>query len=71
MLATVPPAGFAEREPGYLLGTDELGRDVLSRLIYGTRIALIVAFVAAGLACLHRLAARPARRLFSAAGSTR
>jgi peptide/nickel transport system permease protein len=39
-------------EPGHWLGTDSLGRDVLSRLIYGTRIALTVAFVAATLACL-------------------
>jgi peptide/nickel transport system permease protein len=29
------------------LGTDSLGRDILSRLIYGARPALIVAFVAA------------------------
>jgi peptide/nickel transport system permease protein len=28
----------------YLLGTDQLGRDVLSRVIYGTRIALRAAF---------------------------
>ena len=27
------------------LGTDELGRDVLSRLIYGTRISLSIGFV--------------------------
>lgn len=27
----------------YLLGTDELGRDILSRLIYGTRSALLIA----------------------------
>jgi len=51
-LATVPPAGFPEAEPGYLFGTDGLGRDVLSRLIFGTRVSLTVAFVAAGLACL-------------------
>ena len=30
----------------HLLGTDELGRDLLSRLLYGTRIALGVAFPA-------------------------
>lgn len=32
------------------LGTDDLGRDVLSRLIFGGRIALIAAFEATGLA---------------------
>jgi ABC-type dipeptide/oligopeptide/nickel transport system permease subunit len=47
-----PPHGFAGAEPGYLLGTDDLGRDVLSRLIWGSRIALTVAFVAASLAAL-------------------
>jgi len=31
----------------YLLGTDQLGRDILTRLMYGTRISLLVAFVAA------------------------
>ena len=30
----------------FLLGTDSYGRDVLSRLIYGTRISLLIAFVA-------------------------
>jgi len=29
---------------GHLLGTDVLGRDVLSRLIYGTRVSLVVGF---------------------------
>ena len=48
MAATAAPGV----EPGHWLGTDSLGRDVLSRLIYGTRIALTVAFVAATLACL-------------------
>jgi peptide/nickel transport system permease protein len=28
--------------PGYLLGTDELGRDMLARLIYGGRLSLMV-----------------------------
>lgn len=52
MLVARPPAGFVAAEPGLLLGSDNLGRDVLSRLIFGTRIALIVAIVAAGFAAL-------------------
>ena len=40
------------QEPGRWLGTDSLGRDVLSRMIHATRIALTVAVVAAVLACL-------------------
>src|SRR5690349_25051514 len=49
MLGKLPPGWITGSEPGYLLGTDSLGRDVLSRLISATRPALIVA-VGAGLA---------------------
>ena len=35
----------------HLLGTDEVGRDVLSRLIYGARISLLVGVVAVALSC--------------------
>ena len=34
----------------YLLGTDELGRDVLSRIIYGARVSLAVGAIAVGIA---------------------
>ena len=30
----------------YILGTDTLGRDILTRLMYGTRVSLMVAFIA-------------------------
>lgn len=36
------PPGFRSETGVYLLGTDALGRDILSRLIYGARISLIV-----------------------------
>lgn len=36
----------------HLLGTDQLGRDVLSRMIWGSRISLKVGFVATGIAML-------------------
>ncbi|MHB8587472.1 MAG: ABC transporter permease [Candidatus Dormibacteraceae bacterium] len=32
--------------PGHLLGTDELGRDLFSRMLWGARVSLPVAFVA-------------------------
>jgi len=42
----LPPVNFQGSNPAYLLGTDDLGRDLLSRIIYGTRTALTVAAVA-------------------------
>ncbi len=36
--------------PGHLLGTDHLGRDQLSRLLWGTRLSLAVGFAAAVIA---------------------
>ncbi len=52
LLSFSPPFWRSGADPGYLLGTDSLGRDILSRLIYGARIALTVALVAATLAAL-------------------
>lgn len=51
-LGRLPPFWVAGAEPGYLLGTDSLGRDVLSRILYGARLALIVAVVAGTVTCL-------------------
>lgn len=36
--------------PGHLLGTDQLGRDVLSRIIWGARVSLLVGALAAAIA---------------------
>ncbi|MEW6047928.1 MAG: ABC transporter permease [Bacillota bacterium] len=36
--------------PGHLLGTDNFGRDVLSRLLFGGRTSLVVGFAVIGLA---------------------
>lgn len=52
MLERLPPFWLDGAEPSYWLGTDSLGRDLLSRLIFGGRIAFIVAFAAAIAACL-------------------
>lgn len=38
---------FAGPSAGHLLGQDEIGRDVLSRLVYGMRISLIIALATA------------------------
>ena len=39
-------------DPVYLIGTDRLGRDVLSRTIYGTRVSMSVGLVGVGLSLL-------------------
>lgn len=37
-----PPVGFTGASPKHLLGTDTLGQDMLSRVIYGARISIAV-----------------------------
>ncbi len=51
-LANSLKPGFWSKEaaPGMPLGSDALGRGVLSRIIYGTRVSLSVGFVAVGIA---------------------
>ena len=54
VLAPQDPASqslLARRQPPnaqYLLGTDEFGRDILSRIIYGARVSLTVAIASVG-----------------------
>jgi peptide/nickel transport system permease protein len=49
LLARLKAPGFSSRGIVYYLGTDELGRDVLSRIIYGARVSLLVAFASVAL----------------------
>lgn len=48
MIARLKPLGYQ----GHLLGTDELGRDILSRLLYGGRVSLAMGMVPVMLATL-------------------
>src|SRR4029453_10629389 len=41
-----PPVWQTGGTSEFLLGTDHLGRDVLSRLIFGARVSMVVGFVA-------------------------
>jgi peptide/nickel transport system permease protein len=52
MAASLPPAWSADGDAAHVFGTDSLGRDILSRLIWGARPAMIVAFAGATLAAL-------------------
>jgi len=51
-LGRLPPFWESGTEPGFWLGTDSLGRDVLSRMLYGARLALEVAMIAGTLTCI-------------------
>jgi oligopeptide transport system permease protein len=41
----LPPAWVKGGDPQFLLGTDTLGRDVLSRTIYGARVSMVVGII--------------------------
>jgi ABC-type dipeptide/oligopeptide/nickel transport system permease subunit len=47
-----PPIWTKAGSTKNLLGTDDLGRDILSRLIYGARVSLLVAVVTVGIGVL-------------------
>ncbi|MCP5368880.1 MAG: ABC transporter permease [Hyphomicrobiales bacterium] len=46
----IPPAWMEDGDPRFLLGTDDQGRDVLSAIMYGSRISLLVGFASVVLA---------------------
>ena len=58
-IATNDPWGMVQQpflrpwtEPGFALGTDTLGRDILSGVIYGARISLLIGLVSTVVALL-------------------
>jgi peptide/nickel transport system permease protein len=61
----IAPYGYAERIPGafreapsseHWFGTDNIGRDVFSRVVYGARVSLRIGFIATAMALLIGLA---------------
>ena len=62
----------ASRSPSgaHWFGTDQLGRDLFARVLYGGQISMLVGFVATGVARRHRNRLRGHRRLRGRARST-
>ncbi|MFC3024293.1 ABC transporter permease [Vibrio zhugei] len=52
MDSELPPAWMMDGSPDFLLGTDDQGRDILSTILYGSRLSLTIGFLAVGLQLL-------------------
>jgi len=53
--ATVPVAKLLPPGAGHWFGTDELGRDLYTRVLYGSRLSILAALLAVGLALVAGL----------------
>ncbi len=52
----VPPVWQSGGSAEFLLGTDAVGRDILSRIMYGARFSLIIGFIVVGLSLTFGIA---------------
>src|SRR5690606_36163241 len=53
LIRRLRPPSFMDRGiDGYFMGTDQLGRDTLSRIIYGSRVTLMVSVFAVAVSAL-------------------
>jgi peptide/nickel transport system permease protein len=52
MDASTPPAWYEDGTTKFLLGTDDQGRDILSTILYGSRISIFVGFASMLLAMI-------------------
>jgi dipeptide transport system permease protein len=66
----VPPAWQAGGSTRFLLGTDDIGRDMLSRLLFGARLSLMIGLVAVVLSMLPGIALGLVAAFFPRAAGT-
>jgi len=52
MDAYKPPIWMEGGDPAFILGTDEQGRDMLSAIVYGSRISLFISVIVVALSCV-------------------
>jgi peptide/nickel transport system permease protein len=48
----LPPSWMEGGDPAFLLGTDDQGRDILTRIIFGARISLLVGLLSVGISVI-------------------
>lgn len=48
----LPPAWFEGGKSAHLLGTDDIGRDILSRIIYGARLSVFIGLIIVVMSCV-------------------